>query len=183
MATFSATEGLAMLQTEAEMFDKVMRAPVPVVAAVNGAALGAGCVLAYCCDLVIAGKSATFGQPEVRNGVPAPVQAALLPRIVGLNRARWMIYTGEVMSAQNAYLAGLVGLLADDVTLLLETRRLADKLAIMPIQGMSLQKRIVDSWVRDSFDASVSSSAYIAAFAFETGEPQEAIRKFLARSR
>jgi enoyl-CoA hydratase/carnithine racemase len=183
MADLSADEGAAMLAAEADMFDAIMTVPVPVIAAVNGAALGAGCVLAYCCDLAIAAERATFGQPEVRNGVPAPVQAALLPRIVGVGRARWLMYTGDTLSASTARDWGLVGEVVDASHLIDRALEIGDRLAGLPGQGVALQKQIVDSWIRIPFDESVRGSVRIAAAAFESGEHQEAIKRFLERKR
>jgi enoyl-CoA hydratase len=183
MAGFTVPDGVAMLQTEARMFDAVLRVPVPVIAAVNGVAFGAGCVLAYCCDLAVAATSARFGQPEVRNGVPAPVQAALLPQVVGLGRARWLLYTGEVLDAEAALRAGLIGEVVPDERLLDRALELGRYLAAQPPVGVGLQKRIIGSWIRDPFDAAVDSSVYVAAASFASGEPAEAIRRFLERSR
>lgn len=183
MSDFTVSDGIAMLQAEAKMYDAVMRVPVPVIAAVNGVALGAGCVLTYCCDLAISATTATFGQPEVRNGVPAPVQAALLPRIIGLGRTRWLLYTSEVMDADSALRGGLIGEVVDHSVLLDRAMEIAHRISRLPRNGVALQKRIVDSWIRDPFEAAVSSSVYVAASAFESDEPREAIRRFLKPDR
>jgi enoyl-CoA hydratase/carnithine racemase len=183
MADFTVTDGIAMLKAEAHLFDAVLRVPVPVIAAVNGVAFGAGCVLAYCCDLTVAANSARFGQPEVRNGVPAPVQAALLPQVVGLGRARWLLYTGEVLDAEAALRAGLVGEVIADEGLQDRALELARHVAAQPPVGVGLQKHIVGSWIREPFDAAVASSVYVAATSFASGEPAEAIRRFLERAR
>jgi enoyl-CoA hydratase/carnithine racemase len=183
MAGFTVPDGVAMLQAEARLFDAVLRVPVPVIAAVNGVAFGAGCVLAYCCDLAVAAASARFGQPEVRNGVPAPVQAALLPQVVGLGRARWLLYTGEVLDAEAALRAGLIGEVVPDQALQDRALELARHVAAQPPVGVGLQKHIIGSWIRDPFDAAVASSVYVAATSFASGEPAEAIRRFLERSR
>src|SRR5690606_35289504 len=90
MAAMDAAGFLAMQEVEAAMYDAILRSPVIVIAAVHGWALGTGCVLAAACDVVIADPRARFGQPEILNGAPTPIHGALLPHIVGLNRARWM---------------------------------------------------------------------------------------------
>lgn len=182
MAGFSPSEGLRMLQIEADMFDSIMNAPVPVIAAVSGYALGAGCVLAYCCDLAIATTDAIFGQPEVRNGVPAPVQAALLPRVIGLGRARWMLYTGETMTADEAAAAGLIGEVVPSSHLLERAAELAERVAGYPVTGVRLQKRLIDAWIRDPFDAAVKSSPYLASAAFLGDEAALAIKRFLGKN-
>jgi enoyl-CoA hydratase/carnithine racemase len=182
MADFSVEEGMAMLAVEARMFESVLRAPIPIIAAVNGFALGAGCVLAYCCDLAVATAGATFGQPEVRNGVPAPVQAALLPQVIGLGRARWLLYTGSVLTADQACQAGLIGeVVAEDA--LSRGLEVARMVAQLPARGVRLQKEIVNGWIRMPFDGAVSSSIYVAGSAFVGDEPREAIRTFLERKK
>ncbi len=81
----------------------------PVLAAVNGAALGGGCELLLACDLVIARDGAKLGQPEIRLGVFPPVAAALLPRLIGRQRALDLILTGRTIPAREALELGLVG--------------------------------------------------------------------------
>ncbi|TAM88676.1 enoyl-CoA hydratase/isomerase family protein [bacterium] len=183
MATFSPQESLAMLAVEERMYEAVMSAPVPVIAAVQGVALGAGCVLVSCCDLVVAGESAKFGQPEVRNGAPAPLHVALLPRIIGLNRARWMLYTCQSIDAATAREVGLVSEVVSDGRVLSRAKDLALEIARFPRGSLALQKQIIDSWIRDSFDTAVRRSAYIGGSAFSSDEPRQAITTFLERPR
>ena len=183
MAGFSPQESLAMLATEERMYEAVMAAPVPIIAAVQGVALGAGCVLVSCCDLVVAGESAKFGQPEVRNGAPAPLHVALLPRIIGLNRARRMLYTCQSIDAATAQEFGLVSEVVPDSQVLARANDLALNVARFPPGALALQKQIIDSWIRDSFDTTVRRSAYIGGSAFSSDEPRQAITAFLERPR
>lgn len=87
---------------------RILGLPFPAVAAVNGAALGGGCELTAACDLVVARDGAKLGQPEIRLGVFPPVAAALLPRLVGRQRALDLILTGRTLDAEEALRAGLV---------------------------------------------------------------------------
>src|SRR5260221_6788360 len=82
--------------------------PVPVIARINGAALGAGLELAASCDFRIAAAHATFGMPEVRLGMPSVVEAALLPQLIGWGRTRRLLLTGETIGAAQAEVWGLV---------------------------------------------------------------------------
>src|SRR2546428_10149070 len=86
----------------------VRRLPVPVVAQLHGAVIGAGLELAASCDLRIAADGTRFAMPEVRLGIPSVVEAALLPRLVGSGRAAWLVLTGEPIDAERAYDWGLV---------------------------------------------------------------------------
>ncbi|TAM59977.1 enoyl-CoA hydratase/isomerase family protein [bacterium] len=183
MAQFSPQESLTMLAAEERLYEAVMSAPVPVIAAVDGVALGAGCVLVSCCDVVVAGESAKFGQPEVRNGAPAPLHVALLPRIIGLNRARWMLYTGQSIGAREAQTMGLVSEVVADGQVLARAIELGAQIARFPQRSLALQKQIIDSWIRDSFDTAVRRSAYIGGSAFTSDEPRQAITAFLERPR
>ncbi len=88
---------------------KLLLLEMPVVAAVNGAALGGGCELLLACDLVIASEKAKLGQPEIRLGVFPPVAAALMPRLIGRQRALDLVLTGRVIGAAEAREMGLVG--------------------------------------------------------------------------
>jgi cyclohexa-1,5-dienecarbonyl-CoA hydratase len=83
-------------------------APMPVVAAINGAALGGGFELALACDLVVASDRARVGQPEIALGVFPPVAAVMLPRLTGMQRALDLVLTGRTLTAAEAYVMGLV---------------------------------------------------------------------------
>src|SRR4029079_11214516 len=83
--------------------------PLPVIARINGYCIGAGLELAAACDLRIASSNATFSMPEVRLASPSVVEAALLPRLVGTGRARWLVLTGEAIDSREALDWGLVG--------------------------------------------------------------------------
>ena len=91
--------------------------PVPVIARVQGYALGGGMEIAVSCDLRIAAKSARFGMPEVRLGIPSVIEAALLPRLVGWGWTRRLLLLGEMISGQDAVACGLVERLVEDAQL------------------------------------------------------------------
>jgi cyclohexa-1,5-dienecarbonyl-CoA hydratase len=97
-----------MIGTFHGVIEKLMGLPFPVVAAVNGAALGGGCELALACDVVIAREGAKLGQPEICLGVFPPAAAVLLPRLVGPQVAADLILSGRVIEAGEASKIGLV---------------------------------------------------------------------------
>lgn len=111
-----AMEGHRFALRGQAVFNRIESLPKPVIAAVNGFALGGGCELALACHLRTASESATFGQPEVNLGIiPGYGATQRLPRLVGLGRATEMILTGDRVSAQRAYEIGLVNrVFADD---------------------------------------------------------------------
>ncbi len=103
-----------MLEVFHSVFAAMNALDVPLVALVKGAALGGGCELVCACDMVLASRSATFGQPEIKVGVFPPVAAVELQRVVGPRRAAEMILTGEPFSAQQAAAIGLVNRVLPD---------------------------------------------------------------------
>ena len=94
------------------LFDRVCAAladfPVPTLAVVHGHALGGGCELALCCDLIVAAEGANFGQPEIKLATIAPIAALRLPGLVGYRRAAEMLFTGETIGAAEAARIGLI---------------------------------------------------------------------------
>jgi enoyl-CoA hydratase len=99
-----------------------------VIAAINGFALGGGCELALACDLRVAAESVKLGQPEVRYGIiPSAGTTQKLPRIVGIRRAKKLILTGDVISANEAFTIGLVNRVVSYDRLMEETHKLAKK--------------------------------------------------------
>src|SRR3712207_5398716 len=97
-----------MLENFHQIFRTLEQMAKPVVAVVEGAALGGGCELVAGCDIVISGPQARYGQPEIKLGVFPPAAAVLLPRVVGERRARELLLTGELFGADEAQRMGLV---------------------------------------------------------------------------
>lgn len=105
------------------LFRRVEDLPVPVIAAVKGYALGGGCELAIACDLRVAGQSAKMGQPEVGLGIlPGAGATHRLPRLIGLGKAKELIFTGRMVEAEEALQMGLVNRVVDDSSVLEEAR-------------------------------------------------------------
>lgn len=182
MSALSTEEYLEMQYAENAMYEAIMRSRVPVVAAIHGWALGTGCVLAAACDFVIADPTAVFGQPEILNGAPTPLHGALLPGIIGLNRARRMVLTGQTVDAGLAEQWGLVHSIAAEGKALEEAVDFAQELADSTHpSSMALQKRIIESWIRYPFDAAVNGSMYMSASAYGSGYPQSAAERIRGR--
>jgi len=105
--------GAEMLATFHRACVALLEAPQPVVAAVQGPAMGGGCELTLCCDLVVASTQATFGQPEIRLGVFPPLAATALPRMIPFHAAAELLLTGRVIDAAEAARVGLANRLAE----------------------------------------------------------------------
>jgi enoyl-CoA hydratase len=134
--------------------------PVPVVARLHGAVIGAGLEIAAACDLRVAAEGTKFSMPEVRLGIPSVVEAALLPRLMGSGRAAWLVLTGAAIDARRALEWGLVEEVAADVDLALE--KLVQALKAGSPQALREQKRLLHLW--DEAPLATSVAASIEAF-------------------
>jgi enoyl-CoA hydratase len=132
----------------------IRRLPVPVVARLHGAVIGAGLEIAAACDLRIAAEATKFSMPEVRLGIPSVVEAALLPRLMGSGRAAWLVLTGEPIDARRAYEWGLIEEVGDDdavdqvVRVLLKNDR----------EALRMQKQLLQLWEEAPLAASIERS-------------------------
>ncbi len=116
--------------------------PKPVVASVQGHALGEGCIISMVCDLTIAAENAVFGEPEIRYGSPAT--AGLMPWLVGMKRARELIYMGDLLDASEAKDVGIVNRVVPTDALEAETLRYAKRLALIGPEALSRAKIAVN---------------------------------------
>jgi enoyl-CoA hydratase len=128
--------------------------PVPVVAQLHGAVIGAGLEIAAACDLRIAAEGTKFAMPEVRLAIPSVVEAALLPRLMGSGRAAWLVLTGEAIDARRAYEWGLIEEIGgeDAVERLVKTLLAADR------NALKMQKQLLQLWDEAPLAASVAAS-------------------------
>jgi enoyl-CoA hydratase/carnithine racemase len=156
--------------------DAVRNLAVPVIARINGHALGAGLELAISCDLRVAADTATFGMPEVRLGIPSVVEAALLPSLIGWGRTREMLLLGETCDAHAALAMGLVEAVvpAGDLDAAVESR-VAAVMANGP-QTLRLQKALIRRWETLPLREAILVGADIFGQAFQTDEPAIAMR-------
>lgn len=152
--------------------------PVPVIARINGWCLGAGLELAASCDLRIAADTASFGMPEVRLGIPSVVEAALLPRLVGAGRARWLVMTGETIGAAEALVWGLVEKICDSRSLDSETNKTLDSILAGEPEAIRAQKRLCKLWEEAPLYESIEVSIDAFAKSYESGEPRKRVDAF-----
>ena len=136
----------------------VRRLPVPVVARLHGAVIGAGLELAAACDLRVAASGARFAMPEVRLGIPSVVEAALLPRLVGSGRAAWLVLTGESLDAERAYQWGLVEALCPPGELDHAVSRTVDSLLAGDREALRVQKELLRLWEEQPLSTSIAQS-------------------------
>lgn len=155
---------------------------VPVIAAVNGPAIGAGLDLACMCDIRIASDAATFAESFVRVGiVPGDGGAWLLPRAVGMSKASEMAFTGEALTAAEALACGLVSRVTAPDQLMVEARRLADRIAANPGAVLRMTKRLLRESERSSLESLLELSAGYQAIAHKTASHREAVMAFIEK--
>lgn len=155
---------------------------VPSIAAVNGAAIGAGCDTALMCDIRIAGKKAQFAESFLRVGlVSGDGGAWFLPRVVGLSRAYEMTLTGDVIDAEKADKWGIVSKVVDDDKLMDEAMAMAKKIAAFPPHSIRLNKRLLRESQGVSLPVALEMASAMQALVQSTDDQHEAVNAMLEK--
>jgi enoyl-CoA hydratase/carnithine racemase len=155
---------------------------VPVIAAVNGAAIGAGLDLACMCDIRIASERAKFAESFVRLGIiPGDGGAWLLPRIIGLSRAAELTFTGQMIDAQQALDWNLVSRVVPHDGLLATAHGLARAIADNPPHAVRLAKRLLREGMHCRLDTLLEMSAAYQALSHQTADHREAVAAFIEK--
>jgi enoyl-CoA hydratase/carnithine racemase len=163
--------------------DVFRRLPVPVIARIDGYALGAGLELAGACDLRVASGRALFGMPEVRIGIPSVIEAALLPKLIGHGRARRLLLTGETIGAAEALAWGLVDIVAPPEALDEAVENLARPILAAGPNAIRLQKSLILDWEELPTAAAVQRGIDCFVSAYDTDEPARMAGAMLAELR
>ena len=153
---------------------------MPIIARIEGYALGAGLEVAAACDLRIAAEGARFGMPEVKVGIPSVIEAALLPPLIGWGRTRRLLYTGETIDAAEAERWGLVERCVPKAELDGAVEQVLDAILACGPRAIRLQKALIREW--EDLPLSQAIARGIARFgeAFRTDEPKRMMGAFLA---
>lgn len=155
---------------------------VPVIAAVNGPAVGAGLDLTCMADLRIAASTATFAESFVKVGIiPGDGGAWLLPRVVGRSKAAEMAFTGEALTAQEALACGLVSQVVEPGELMAAAHKLAERIAVNPPAVMRMTKRLLREGENSTLESLLELSAAYQAIAHKTAEHKEAVMAFVEK--
>jgi enoyl-CoA hydratase/carnithine racemase len=144
-----------MLEGFRRIFEALAKVDKPTLSVVAGPALGAGCILAAACDMVLAGQSAKLGHPEIRGGVFNTVAAALLPRLVGRKRAFELLLTGGSLTAAEAERVGLVTRAVPDERLEAEAAAIVQRFQDASAPVMQLTRRAIAGGLDLPFDEAV----------------------------
>jgi methylglutaconyl-CoA hydratase len=181
-----ASGDVAKFQTEARNMAGLLldmrRHPRPIVAAVQGRALGGGCGIATAADMVLASDSAQFGYPEINIGFVPAIVMALLRRLVSERRAFELIATGESISAQTALAYGMINRVFAADTFERETGEFVSHLASKSTSALTLSKELFYRTDVMQFEAAIEAGAEVNAFARTTDDFKRGIEKFLKKT-
>jgi enoyl-CoA hydratase/carnithine racemase len=186
MADRQGMFGLDAIEQRRAYIDGIQRIPralgrleVPLIAAVNGAAIGAGCDLAMMCDIRIASERASFAESFVQLGlIPGDGGTWFLPRAIGYARAAELTFTGERIDAQTALEWGLISRVVPHEELLAEARTLADRIAANPPHALRMAKRLLQESISGSLESTLAMAAAMQPLAHHDTEHAHRIAKW-----
>lgn len=182
MQQMSAVEGREWGKLAQSVFNKIENFPRPVLAAVNGYALGGGCELAMACDIRIASEKARFGQPEVSLGItPGFGGTQRLPRLIGKGRAKELLFTGDMIDAEEAYRIGLVNKIAAHQNLVETAREMANRILLRGPVAVTLCKAAVNEGMDVDLESGCAYEAEVFGLCFATADQKEGMIAFLEK--
>ena len=183
MADLDENTAVVFIQRVHALCHALRMLPVPVVAAIRGYCLGAGLEVAASCDLRLAAHGSYYGMPEVRVGLPSVIEAAVLPRLIGIGHARDLVMTARVVDSDEASRWGLLdGLVAAHELDALVDERVQQLLAGAP-QAMRTQKMLCRAWDEQSLQEVIDTSIKAFGQSFAGNEPHTYLQQFLNRKR
>jgi enoyl-CoA hydratase len=154
----------------------------PVIAAVNGFALGGGTELALGCDFIYASENAKFGLPEVTLGIfPGFGGTQRLPRLIGKGKAKELILTGKMITAQEAYQMGIVNRVFPQASLMEETKKVALQIAANGAVGVRSARMLVDTGFNMDLAEALTLESYVFSFMFTTEDQKEGMTAFVEK--
>lgn len=182
MVSKNPAEGEKFAQFGQLAFATIEQLKKPVIAAVNGFALGGGCELAMACDIRIAGKKAKFGQPEVGLGIiPGFGGTQRLLRLVGMGTAKMLIMSARMLNADEALRIGLVDMVVENEQLLEEAKKLAADIAAKSPNAVSLSKQTINEGYERGLKDSIAFEAQKFGECFANPQQKEGMSAFLEK--
>lgn len=180
MSVLKADEGKRFGRLGADVFRKIELLDKPVIAAVNGFALGGGCELAMACDIRIASAKAKFGQPEVGLGItPGFSGTQRLPRLVGLGKAKELIYTAAVIHAEEACRIGLVNKVVEPEELMNECLAMASAIVSKAQLAVRYAKEAINRGIETDIETGIDIETGLFGLCFATADQKEGMEAFL----
>lgn len=184
MAAFAPEQGLEFGRFGSEVFKRIEDLPIPVIAAINGFALGGGCELAMACDIRVASAKARFGQPEVKLGIiPGFSGTYRLAKLVGQGYAKEMIYSGRMIDAAEALRVGLVNHVVDPEELLPYVFALAEDI----VANAPIAVRYAKECINRNYDMSAADSieleSQLFSKCFATEDQKNGMKAFMEKTK
>ncbi|GAB6039217.1 short-chain-enoyl-CoA hydratase [Fundidesulfovibrio butyratiphilus] len=182
MRTMTVTEGRAFGKKGQAIFNKIENLPMPVIAAVNGFALGGGCELCMSCDIRLASQKAKFGQPEVGLGIPPGFGGTQrLPRLVGKGRAKELLFTADIIGADEAYRIGLVNKVLAPEELMNAAKALAGKIMSKAPVAVTVTKACVNEGLDTDLETGCAYEGEAFGLTFGTEDQKEGMGAFVEK--
>ena len=184
MSTLTKEQGKAFSKKGNDVFRKLETLEIPVIAAINGFALGGGCEIAMSCDIRICSENAIFGQPEVGLGItPGFGGTQRLARLVGPGMAKQMIFTGQNIKAEEALRIGLVNAVYPQNELLNEARKLALSIAKNGQNAVRNSKKAINDGLQLDIEKAIKIEEKLFGDCFQSDEQVDRMKKFLEKSK
>lgn len=182
MQDLTAVEARTFARFGQGVLRKLESMPKPVIAAINGFCLGGGCELAMACDFIVAAARAKFGQPEVGLGVtPGFGGTQRLPRLIGIGRAKQLLYTGDIIDAEEAKRIGLVNTVVPDEELMAYVSGIARRIITKGQLAVRFSKAAVNNGMQTDIDRAMTIEADIFALCFSTDDQHEGMKAFVEK--
>ncbi len=182
MLNMSPEESKDFAKESMEVFTRIEKHKLPVIAAINGFALGGGCELAMSCDIRIASTKAKLGQPEVGLGItPGFGGTQRLSRLVGLGKAKELIFTCDLIKAEEAYRIGLVDKICEAEELLAVAKEMAKKIQTKSKVAVGLAKQAINTGIQTDIDSAMVIEQNIFALCFASDDQKEGMSAFLEK--
>jgi len=180
MANMNTDQGLEFAKKGQQTFDRLKAVNFPVIAAVNGYALGGGCELAMACDFRIASKLAKFGQPEMNLGlIPGYAGTQRLSRLTGIGNALYLILTADTIGADDALRIGLVQKVTEPEILMEEVMKLATRIASNGSKAVPVAKKIIRKGIGMNFSDACKLESDAFSRLFDEPATKEGMKAFL----
>ena len=184
MSSLTKKEGEAFGKKGNDVFRKIETFPIPVIAAINGFALGGGCEISMSCDIRICSDNAIFGQPEVGLGItPGFGGTQRLARIVGPGMAKQMIYTAKNIKADEAFRIGLVNAVYPQAELLNEAKKMAEQIARQAPIAVRNAKKAINDGLQVDMDKAIVIEEKLFGDCFETEDQKAGMGNFLEKDK
>lgn len=182
MSTLTKVEGEKFGKKGNDVFRKIETFPLPIIAAVNGFALGGGCELAMACDIRIASENAVFAQPEASLGITAGFGGTQrLSRIIGLGKAKELLYTTSKVKAEEALRLGLVNAVYPLNQLMDECIKMAEKISQNAPIAVRATKKAINEGMQVDMDAAINIEAELFGSCFDTLDQKNAMKSFIEK--